>query len=79
MRGWYEAEDLLALHHLVVWPKEFGGASITPEAGQWKNVKATFPLHNEPANQFLLRHLSRRLILTVDDFDKIRDLLGSKV
>ncbi|KAJ6438786.1 FAD dependent oxidoreductase domain-containing protein [Purpureocillium lavendulum] len=79
VRGWYEAEDLLAMYHLVCWPKELGGAGITPEAGRWQNVKATFPLHNERTNQVLLKHLSRRLVLTVDDFDKIRNLFGAKV
>ncbi|KAL3962922.1 hypothetical protein ACCO45_004445 [Purpureocillium lilacinum] len=79
VRAWYEAEDLLAMHHLVAWPKELGGAGITPETGRWENVKAIFPLHNERDNQVLLRHLSRRLVLTNDDFDKIRDLLGAKV
>ncbi|KND86309.1 Uncharacterized protein TOPH_09067 [Tolypocladium ophioglossoides CBS 100239] len=77
--GWYEAEDILAVYHLVLWPKEMGGAGITPQVGQWKNVKSIFPLHNEKVNQSLLRHLSRRFILTVEDFDHIRDLLGSKV
>ncbi|PNY25588.1 Uncharacterized protein TCAP_04471 [Tolypocladium capitatum] len=77
--GWYEAEDILAVHHLVLWPKELGGAGITPEVGQWKNVKSIFPLHNEHVNQSLLRHLSRRFILTVEDFDHVRDLFGSKV
>ena len=67
------------MHHLVAWPKELGGAGITPETGRWENVKAIFPLHNERDNQVLLRHLSRRLVLTNDDFDKIRDLLGAKV
>lgn len=60
-------------------PKEQGGAGITPEVHEWQNVKCIFPLHNDPVNQSILRHLSKRIILTVEDFDKIRDLHGSKV
>lgn len=56
-----------------------GGAGITPGLGQWKNVKATFPMHNEKVNQALLRRLSKKLLLSVDDLDSIRDLFGSKV
>lgn len=77
--GEYEAEDLLSVYHLVNWTKENGGAGVTPELGPWENVKSIFPLHNEPANQALLKHLSRKLILTNHDLDRIRDLFGSKV
>jgi len=77
--GAFEAEDLLSVYHLVNWPKSLGGAGITPESGQWKNVKAIFPLHNEGTNQSLMKHLSKRLFLTLDDIDDIRDLWGPKV
>ncbi|KAK1995611.1 DUF590-domain-containing protein, partial [Colletotrichum falcatum] len=77
--GAYEAEDLLSVYHLVNWSKSLGGAGITPESGQWKNVKAIFPLHNEGTNQSLMKHLSKRLFLTLDDIDDIRDLWGPKV
>lgn len=77
--GKFEAEDLLAVYHLVSWPKEMGGAGITPGVGKWENVKSIFPIHNELVNRSLLKHLSRRIFLTVEDFDKIRDLFGSKV
>ncbi|KAK2751283.1 plasma membrane channel protein [Colletotrichum kahawae] len=77
--GAYEAEDILSVYHLVNWPKSLGGAGITPETGQWKNVKSIFPLHNEETNESLLKHLSKRLFLTMDDLDSIRDLWGSKV
>lgn len=79
VKGWFEAEDVLALYHLVLWPKELGGAGVTPQAGKWQNVKCMFPLHNEPVNQSILRHLGKRIMLTTDDFDKIRDLHGSKI
>ena len=79
VEGAFEAEDILSVYHLVNWPKSLGGAGITPELGQWENVKSIFPLHNEYSNQVLLRHLSRRFILTNDDLDQIRNLFGSKV
>lgn len=79
VKAWFEAEDVLALYHLILWPKDLGGAGITPEVGDWKNVKCIFPLHNEPVNQSILSHVSRRLFLTVDDLDKIRNLHGSKI
>ncbi|KAI6780350.1 uncharacterized protein J7T54_005452 [Emericellopsis cladophorae] len=77
--GDFEAEDLLSVYHLVNWPKDRGGAGITPGLGQWENVTSIFPLHNEAANQALLKHVSRRLFLTNEDLDRIRDLHGSKV
>lgn len=75
----FEAEDILSVFHLVNWDHEHGGAGITPGWGKWKNVTSIFPLHNEAANQALLSHLSRRLILTAKDLDQIRDLFGAKV
>lgn len=77
--GAYEAEDILSVYHLVSWPKSLGGAGITPEWGQWEHVKSIFPLHNETKNQALLKHLSKRLVLTMEDLDQIRDLFGTKV
>ncbi|UPL03994.1 hypothetical protein LCI18_014928 [Fusarium solani-melongenae] len=77
--GAYEAEDILSLYHLINWPKTLGGAGITPGLGKWENVKAIFPLHNPRVNQALLRHLSKRIFLTPEDIDSIRDILGSKV
>jgi anoctamin-10 len=77
--GSFEAEDILSTHHLVNWPKSNGGAGITPQWGKWKNVQSMFPLHNEVANHTLLRRLSKRLVLTAEDLDSIRDLYGSKV
>ncbi|KAH8885435.1 hypothetical protein GQ53DRAFT_797139 [Thozetella sp. PMI_491] len=77
--GKFEAEDLLSLYHLITWPKDLGGAGITPDLGRWKNVKSLFPVHNPATNHDLLRHLSRRFFLRVEDLDQIRDLFGAKV
>ncbi|KAL7786556.1 calcium-activated chloride channel domain-containing protein [Trichoderma afarasin] len=79
VRAWYEAEDILSMDHLVNWPQSMGGAGITPGIGQWKNVKAIYPMHNDKVNQALLRGLSKKLLLGIEDLDKIRDLFGSKV
>ncbi|PHH87129.1 hypothetical protein CDD83_9273 [Cordyceps sp. RAO-2017] len=78
LEGKYEAEDLLSMYHLLSWPKDMGGAGITPGFAQFDNVHSIFPLHNPRTNQALLRHLGKKLILKDDDFDQIRDLLGTK-
>ncbi|KAK7419669.1 hypothetical protein QQZ08_010755 [Neonectria magnoliae] len=78
-KGAFEAEEVLSVYHLVNWPKELGGAGITPGTGKWERVKAIFPLHNTEVNQSLLRHLSKRIFLKPEDLDAIRDLHGSKV
>ncbi|KAF2626287.1 hypothetical protein BU25DRAFT_422480 [Macroventuria anomochaeta] len=77
--GAFEAEDLLSVFHLVNWRKELGGAGITPGFGQWENVSCIFPLHNQPVNNQLLTHLSKRFFLDLNDLDRIRDLWGAKV
>ncbi|PHH80976.1 hypothetical protein CDD80_5186 [Ophiocordyceps camponoti-rufipedis] len=76
--GKHEAEDLLSMHHLLTWTNDMGGANITPGYGSFENVRSMFPLHNPRTSQSLLRHLGKKLVLRDDDFDKIRDLLGSK-
>ncbi|KAK7757132.1 hypothetical protein SLS62_000679 [Diatrype stigma] len=77
--GYFEAEDILSVYHLVSWSKENGGAGITPGLGKWKNVKSIFPIHNGPVNEALLKHLSTQLFLRTADLDRIRNLFGSKV
>ncbi|KAM5342134.1 hypothetical protein ACJ41O_015165 [Fusarium nematophilum] len=77
--GAFEAEDILSMYHLISWSKAIGGAGITPGLGKWENVKAIFPLHNTRVNESLLRHLSKRVFLTPEDLDSIRNLHGSKV
>ncbi|KAL1965672.1 hypothetical protein VTN77DRAFT_5349 [Rasamsonia byssochlamydoides] len=79
VEGETEAEDLRSINHLVSWQKEKGGAGITVNFGKWKNIKASFPLHNQAANRELLRRWSRTTILTNRDLDAIRALFGEKV
>ncbi|KAF7590319.1 hypothetical protein BBP40_002969 [Aspergillus hancockii] len=73
------AEELRSVFHAVTWSKALGGAGITAQQGQWKNVASTFPLHDLSANAELLRKWSRTLLLTVEDLDAIRALYGEKV
>jgi hypothetical protein len=77
--GFFEAEDILSVYHLVNWRKELGGAGITPGFGKWGNVSSIFPLHNHRTNRELLTRLSKRIFLQLEDLDQIRDLLGSKI
>lgn len=79
IEGETEAEDLRSIYHLVTWQRKDGGAGITPNWGRWKNVKASFPLHNQAANQKLLRRWSGKTFLTSQDLDAIRALFGEKV
>lgn len=75
----FEAEDVLSMYHLVNWRKELGGAGITPGLGKWKNVTSIFPLHNSATNRKLLTHLSKRVFLSTEDLDQIRNLWGAQV
>ncbi len=75
----YEAEDLLSLHHLICWPKDLGGAGITPGIGRWKHVRSVFPIQNPQTNSELMTRLSSKLYLRIEDLDKIRDLFGAQV
>lgn len=67
------------MYHLVNWRKDLGGAGITPGFGQWQNVTAIFPLHDNRVNRALLSHLSKRIFLSLSDLDQIRDLFGANV
>ncbi|CAO2647320.1 Nn.00g082420.m01.CDS01 [Neocucurbitaria sp. VM-36] len=75
----FEAEDVLSMHHLVNWRKDLGGAGITPGFDRWENVTTIFALHNHRTNHQLLSHLSKRIFLSLEDLDQIRDLWGAKV
>lgn len=73
------AEEIRSVYHAVTWQKELGGAGITPTHGKWKNITASFPLHDQDACSQLLREWSRRTLLTSNDLDTIRALFGEKV
>jgi hypothetical protein len=73
------AEEIRSIYHAVTWRKELGGAGITPEFGKWKNITASFPLHDRDACSELLSKWNRKTNLTVEDLDTIRALFGEKV
>ncbi|KAJ5594668.1 uncharacterized protein N7459_000876 [Penicillium hispanicum] len=73
------SEELRSVYHVISWPKELGGAGITPNHGKWKHVTASFPLHDQSACSELLRQWSRKTVLTTQDLDTIRALFGEKV
>ncbi|OQD75791.1 hypothetical protein PENDEC_c006G04357 [Penicillium decumbens] len=73
------AEEIRSVYHAVTWQKKLGGAGITPNHGKWKNVTASFPLHDQEACSELLRQWSRKTVLTTQDLDTIRALFGEKV
>jgi hypothetical protein len=73
------AEEIRSVYHVVTWQKKLGGAGITPNYGKWKNVTASFPLHDQDACSELLRQWSRKTMLTTQDLDTIRALFGEKV
>ena len=73
------AEELRSVYHAVTWSKALGGAGVTAQLGQWKNVASTFPLHDPTANATLLRKWSQTLLLNAEDLDAIRALYGEKV
>lgn len=73
------AEELRSVYHTITWQKELGGAGVTPKFGKWKNVTASFPLHDQDACGELLRKWSKTTVLTAKDLDIIRALFGEKV
>lgn len=73
------SEEIRSVYHAVTWQKQLGGAGITPGFGKWKNVTASFPMHDQEACTAMLRQLNRKTVLTTKDLDAIRALFGEKV
>ncbi|CAI7617512.1 unnamed protein product [Penicillium glandicola] len=73
------SEEIRSVYHAITWQKKIGGAGITPGFGQWKNVTASFPLHDQDACAEMLRQWSRKTVLTTSDLDAIRALFGEKI
>ncbi|KAJ5276919.1 hypothetical protein N7524_003072 [Penicillium chrysogenum] len=73
------SEEIRSVYHAVTWQKKIGGAGITPGFGKWKNITASFPLHDQEACAEMLRQWSRKTVLTTSDLDAIRALFGEKV
>lgn len=74
-----EAERLRVVHQMITQPKEEGGAEITPNHGDWKNVTAIFPLHDIETNKKWMRDWSKKTFLSEDDLDQIRNKFGESV
>lgn len=74
-----EAERLRAIDQMITHPKEEGGAEITPNHGEWKNVTALFPLHDEETNKQWMRDWSQKTFLSDEDLDHIRNKFGESV
>jgi hypothetical protein len=74
-----EAERLRVINQMITLPKEEGGAAITPNHGEWKNVTAIFPLHDIETNKKWIRAWSSKTFLSDDDLDQIRNKFGESV
>lgn len=74
-----EAERLRVIHHMITSPVEEGGAGITPQHGEWRNIVAVFPLHDEETNKKWMREWSQKTFLSDEDLDQIRDKFGESV
>lgn len=74
-----EAERLRVINQMITLPKEEGGAAITPNHGEWKNVTAIFPLHDVDTNKKWIRDWSSKTFLSDDDLDQIRNKFGESV
>ncbi|KAJ5261016.1 hypothetical protein N7478_011611 [Penicillium angulare] len=74
-----EAERLRVISHLITLPVQEGGAGITPQHGEWKNVTAVFPLHDEETNKRWMREWSQKTFLSEEELDQIRNKFGESV
>ncbi|KAL8694644.1 MAG: hypothetical protein Q9218_000739 [Villophora microphyllina] len=74
-----EAERFRIIHHLIVSPRDEGGAGIISKEGQWKNVESIFPLHDHTFNKEWIKQWSTMTLLKPEDLDQIRDRFGEKI
>ena len=74
-----EAERLRVIYHMITVAQEEGGADITANHGEWKNVEAIFALHDQEANNRCLKEYSRKTFLSTEDLDQIRGQFGESV
>ncbi|KAI1821534.1 DUF590-domain-containing protein [Xylaria intraflava] len=74
-----EAERLRLVYLLITLPKNEGGAGITPNVGQWKQVTAVFPLHDHAFNSSWIKTWSTKYFLDGVDLDRIRNKFGESV
>lgn len=74
-----EAERLRTVYLLITKPKNEGGAGITPNVGQWKNVTSVFPLHDHAFNRQWIKQWSSKYFLNEHDLEQIRDKFGENI
>lgn len=74
-----QAERLRIVYNLITRSIDKGGAGITPRVGDWHDVDAILPLHDQEFNKSWLKEWSRKYVLSVEDLTKIRDHYGEKV
>jgi anoctamin-10 len=74
-----EAERLRLIYLLITKASNEGGAGITPKAGEWKNVKSIFALHDQTFNKAWITRLTSKYFLDARDFKDIKDRFGEKI
>ena len=74
-----EAERLRLAYQLITKPRNEGGAGVAPGRGQWKHVRAVFPLHDHAFNRAWIKSWGTKYVLDDKDLDDIRDRFGEKV
>lgn len=74
-----EAERLRLIYLLITKANNEGGAGITPGAGEWKNVKSIFALHDPSFNKAWITRLTSKYFLDAKDFKDIKDRFGEKI
>ncbi|KAK2739578.1 hypothetical protein FQN57_006540 [Myotisia sp. PD_48] len=74
-----EAENLRTIYYMITLPRSEGAAGITPNHGEWVNVKSIFPLHDKRMNKEWVKNWSHKTFLDQNDLDQIRAVLGEKV
>ncbi|KAH0543695.1 hypothetical protein FGG08_002011 [Glutinoglossum americanum] len=73
-----DSERLRIAYFLITSPESEGGAGITPQKGEWKNVESIFPLHNRSFNKEWLKRWSGKMYISAEDLTEIRDRFGEK-
>ncbi|KAI1810617.1 DUF590-domain-containing protein [Poronia punctata] len=74
-----EAERLRLVYLLITKPRNEGGAGITPQVGQWKQVASVFPLHDHAFNRSWIKAWGTKYFLDDEDLDNIRNKFGESV
>ena len=74
-----ESERLRIINHMITLSPEEGGAGITPNIGEWKNVVSIFPLHDVEANRRSMSEWSKKTFLSDEDLERIRNTFGESV